>query len=119
MYLYYIRKRNILAEKLGFEVSTKNIGKGLKILHYNVVINGNAVIGENLRLLGTNVIGNGGPGHLECPIIGRDVTMGAGAKVLGNVVIADGITIAAGAVVVSSFTEPGITVGGIPAKKLK
>ena len=45
--------------------------------------------------------------------------MGAGAKVIGNVTIADGIKIGAGAVVVSSFLEKGITIGGVPARKLK
>ena len=29
------------------------------------------------------------------------------------------IKIGAGAVVVTSFTEPGITIGGVPARKLK
>ena len=45
--------------------------------------------------------------------------MGAGAKVIGNVTIADNIKIGAGAVVVTSFIEPGITIGGVPARKLK
>lgn len=33
--------------------------------------------------------------------------------------LADNITVAAGAVVVTSFLEPGITVGGVPAKRIK
>lgn len=45
--------------------------------------------------------------------------IGAGAKIIGAVKIADNIKVAAGAVVVKSFTEPGITIGGIPAHKLK
>ena len=56
---------------------------------------------------------------LRCPVIGNNVMMGAGAKVIGNVTIADNIKIGAGAVVASSFTEPGITIGGVPARKLK
>lgn len=117
-YLWYIRKRNILGNKLGLEISTELIGKGLLIYHFNNVINTNAVIGENLHLHGGNVIGNAGPHDLRCPIIGDNVMLGAGAKVIGNVTIADNIRIAAGAVVVHSFTEPGITIGGVPAKKL-
>lgn len=118
-YLWYIRKRNRLGNKLGLEVSTELIGKGLKIYHFNNVVNSNAIIGENLHLHGCNVIGNAGASDLRCPIIGNNVMMGAGAKVLGNVTIADNIKIGAGAVVVSSFTEPGITIGGVPARKLK
>lgn len=45
--------------------------------------------------------------------------LGAGAKIIGNVTIADNIKIAAGAVVVCSFFEPGITIAGVPAKKVK
>ena len=119
MYLWYIRKRNRLGNKLGLEVSTELIGKGLTIYHFNNVVNSNAIIGENLHLHGCNVIGNAGASDLRCPIIGNNVMMGAGAKVLGNVTIADDIKIGAGAVVVSSFTEPGITIGGVPARKLK
>lgn len=119
MYLWYIRKRNRLGNKLGLEVSTELIDKGLTIYHFNNVVNPNAIIGENLHLHGCNVIGNAGASDLRCPIIGNNVMMGAGAKVLGNVTIADDIKIGAGAVVVSSFTEPGITIGGVPARKLK
>ena len=118
-YLWYIRKRNRLGNKLGFEVSTELIGKGLKIYHFNNVINSGAIIGENLHLHGCNVIGNAGANDLRCPIIGNNVMMGAGAKIIGNVTIADNIKIGAGAVVVTSFTEPGITIGGVPARKLK
>lgn len=118
MQYVYIRKRNKLALKLCFEVETVNVQKGLKILHHGAVINGKSKIGENLRLLGNNVVGNGGPNKLGCPTIGNNVTMGAGSMVVGDVFIADDIIIAAGAVVVSSFTEKGITIGGVPAKKL-
>lgn len=45
--------------------------------------------------------------------------IGVGAKLIGDIVIADDIVIGAGAVVVSSFTERGITIGGIPAKRIK
>ena len=119
MYLWYIRKRNRLGNRIGFEISTELIGKGLKIYHFNNVINSGAIIGENLHLHGCNVIGNAGADDLRCPVIGNNVMMGAGAKVIGNVTIADNIKIGAGAVVVSSFSEPGITIGGVPARKLK
>lgn len=118
-YLWNIRRRNCLGNKLGLEVSTELIGKGLKIYHFNNVINSGAIIGENLHLHGCNVIGNAGANDLRCPIIGNNVMMGAGAKVIGNVTIADNIKIGAGAVVVTSFTEPGIIIGGVPARKLK
>jgi len=117
-YLYYVSLRNRLGEKLGLEVSTENANKGLLIYHYNNVINGGAIIGENCHLHGDNCIGNNGITN-DCPIIGDNVSLGVGAKVLGNVTIANNIKIAAGAVVVHSFLEEGIVLGGVPAKKIK
>lgn len=119
LYLYFIRKRNIMGEKLGLEISTYNTGKGLLIYHFNNVINGGSIIGDNCKIHGTVVIGNAGNHNLECPIIGNNVMIGAGARIIGNIKIADNIKIASGAVVVSSFLIPGITIGGIPARRLK
>lgn len=117
-YFYYVCKKNRLGEKLGFDLSTLNIKSGLMIYHYNIVINGNSKIGFNCRLHGNNCIGNDGKSN-ECPTIGDNVSIGVGAKVIGGITIANNIKIAAGAVVVHSFIEEGITIGGIPAKKIK
>lgn len=119
LYLWYIKLRNRLGNRLGLEISTELIGKGLLVYHFNNVINSGAVIGENLHLHGCNVIGNGGNGDMSCPTIGNNVMLGAGAKVIGNITLADNIKVGAGAVVVKSFTEPGITIGGVPAKRIK
>jgi len=51
-------------------------------------------------------------------IIGKDVWIGAGAKILGGVNVGDGAIIAAGAVV-KDDVKPYTIVGGIPAKKIK
>lgn len=119
LYIYYIRKRNILSAKLGMEIGTENIDKGLVVYHYNNVVNGQSKIGKNLHLHGGNVIGNAGPQDPRCPTIGNNVMLGAGAKVIGHVTIADNIKIAAGAVVVNSFETPGITIAGVPARRVK
>lgn len=118
-YVYFRRKQNILGSRLGIEMWDNSISEGLTIFHAgNIVVNGMCQIGKNLKLHGSNCIGNNGY-TLESPIIGDNVRLGVGAKVIGNVKIADNITIAAGAVVVNSFDEEGITIGGIPAKKIK
>lgn len=117
-YIYYVSKKNRLGEKLGFEICTKNTGQGLLIYHYNVVLNGQSVIGENCHLHGNNCIGNNGRTN-DCPVIGDNVSLGVGAKIIGKVTIANNIKIGAGAVVVHSFLEEGITIGGVPAKKIK
>lgn len=118
-YIYYTSRRNILAEKIGFDIQGYGIGKGLQIYHSNIVVNGRAKIGRNMHFHGENVIGNDGINIEACPTIGNNVMLGAGAKVFGNVTIADNIKIGAGSIVISSFTESGITIGGIPARKLK
>lgn len=119
MYLLNVCKCNRYAEPLGLDIGTKNIGKGLMIYHGNSVVNSFSEIGENLHLHGVNVIGNIGPDDPSgCPVVGNNVMLGAGAKVLGRVVIADNIKVGAGAVVVHSFTEPGITIAGVPARKV-
>ena len=51
-------------------------------------------------------------------IIGNDVWIGMGARIMEGVTIADGSVIAAGAVVVNN-TKPFEVVGGVPAKHIK
>lgn len=120
-YIYYIKRRNHISKYLGLEIETGNIGKGLMIYHYagGIVINGNSIIGENCHLHGNCCIGNAGPNDLRCPIIGNNVMLGVGAKIIGYVKIADNVKIAAGAVVVKDILEKGCTVAGIPAKIIK
>lgn len=113
------RRKNILGIRLGIEMKDNSFDKGLTIHHAgNIVVNGYARIGKNCWLHGSNCIGNDGK-TLDCPVIGDNVHIGVGAKVIGNIRIADNINIAAGAVVVTSFTEPGITVAGIPARRVR
>lgn len=50
------------------------------------------------------MIGNMG-NDLKVPVIGNNVRLGTGAKVLGDVYIADGVQIGAGAVVLDSCYE--------------
>ncbi len=119
MYLLYCRKKNKLGRKLGIELNEKNIGKGITIYHtQGIVINGTAEIGENLILHGNNCIGNNGI-TLESPKIGNNVRLGVGAKVIGNIEIADNIIVAAGAVVIKSCLEEGAVLAGIPARVVK
>ncbi|MBP1675649.1 MAG: hypothetical protein H6Q20_208 [Bacteroidetes bacterium] len=118
LYFCCICRKNRLGERLGLEMTTANIKPGFLIYHFNNVVNGGSHIGKDCHLHGNNCIGNNGITN-GCPTIGDNVSLGVGAKVLGNVTIANNIKIAAGAVVVHSFLEEGITIGGVPAKKIK
>lgn len=116
MYLYYIRKMNAIGRKNGIECGEHVFDEGLKIFHtQGIVINGNCKIGTNCRLYGNNCIGNDGISP-ECPTVGDNVKICVGAKILGNVEIADGVVVAAGAVVVNSCNEKNAILAGIPAK---
>ena len=104
--------------KLGFSIPINTFGPGLSIAHYGtIVVNGNARIGKNCRIQENVTIGATN-GSAKAPIIGNNVFIGSGAKVIGDIRIADDICIGAGAVVVDSFDEPGITIAGVPAKKI-
>ncbi len=113
------RKMNIQGNKLGFFISSGCFGEGVKIFHKgDIIINYRSVIGDGCKLHGDNCIGNNGK-DFECPVLGKNVDVGIGAKIIGGVTIADDIKIGANAVVTKSFLEPGITIAGVPARKIK
>lgn len=112
-------RRNRLGAKLGLEMWDSCFDEGLYIAHAgNIVVNGKSKIGKNCILHGSNCIGNDGKSS-GCPVIGDNVRIGVGAKIIGNVSIADDIKIGAGAVVLTSFDEPGITIAGVPARRVR
>lgn len=117
--LYYERKKHNLGNRLGFYIGPNCFGKGINLWHHGtVIVNPDAKIGENCVLHGNNCIGNNGTENVN-PVIGNNVDIGFGAVIIGNVKIANNIRIGANAVVNKSFTEPGITIAGVPAKKVK
>lgn len=121
LYIIFRRRQNSLGIKIGVEMSFNTFEKGLLIHHNgNIVVSSHSKIGENCQLHGDNCIGNlGGKSGAKCPVIGNNVDIGVGAKVLGNIYIADNIKIGANAVVNKSFYEEGITIVGAPARKIE
>jgi serine O-acetyltransferase len=94
-------------------INTGRIGGGLLLPHpTGVVIHPEAQIGPNCLIFQQVTIGTGPrPG---VPRIGGHVDIGAGAKILGGVVIGDHARIGANAVVVSDVPA-GAVATGIPA----
>ena len=118
-YLIECRKKNKLGRKLGIEMGECCADRGLMIFHtQGIVINGNVRMGQNVRLHGNNCIGNSGLDN-KAPVIGNNVDIGVGAKIIGDVEIADDIIIGAGTVVVHSFLTKGVTLVGVPARAIK
>lgn len=54
----------------------------------------------------------------NAPIIKDNVSIGAGAKIIGKVIIGENSIVGANAVVVNDV-PPGCVVGGVPAKIIK
>jgi len=82
-------KLNILSYKLGFYIPINVFGSGLYIPHFgSIVVNPNCRIGNNCALHANVVIGQSNGG---VPIIGNDVFIGLGAKIFGDIYIADNI----------------------------
>ncbi len=96
------------------------IGKGFFIDHGNgVVIGETAVIGDNVTIYqGVTLGGTGKDTGKRHPTIGNNVTIGAGAKVLGPFKIGDNAKIAAGAVVLEEIPAD-CTAVGIPARVVR
>lgn len=92
------------------------IDGGLMMLHPNgIVIHPEAKIGPNAFLLQQVTLGTGPRPGL--PVLGADVMVGAGAKVLGGVILGDHCRIGANAVVVDDVPAGSVAVG-IPARVL-
>lgn len=106
-----------LGIRLGFSIPINVFGAGLSIAHRGtIVVNPLAKIGKNCRLHTCVNIGTQAGASSEVPTIGNNVYIGPGAKIFGNIKIADNIAIGANAVVNKSFDIPNITIGGVPAK---
>lgn len=81
-----------------------------------IVIHGAAVIGDGSYIRQGVTLGNRSLNEPHnAPVLGKNVNVGAGAKLLGKVHVGDGAAIGANAVVLEDV-PPGATVVGIPAK---
>ncbi|WP_179345061.1 serine O-acetyltransferase [Winogradskyella ursingii] len=117
VYFFYLKyKFRKISLKLGFSIPINVFGPGLSIVHYGtIVINRNSKIGANCRMHACVNIGASG-GEREAPQIGDNVYIAPGAKIYGNISIANNTAIGANAVVNKSFTEEHTAIAGVPAK---
>jgi len=113
---YFVQMR--VSEVFGVDIHPNaRIGKGIMIDHaHSIVIGETAVVGDNVSMLHSVTLGGTGKEDGDRhPKIGNGVMIGAGAKVLGNIVVGDCSRIAAGSVVLQDVPERK-TVAGVPAK---
>jgi len=96
------------------------IGKGVMIDHATgVVIGETAVVGNNVSILHNVTLGGTGTTDGDRhPKIGDGVVLGAGATILGPVIVGTNVKIGAGSVVLQDIPDNSVAVG-IPAKILR
>lgn len=115
----WISKRT--RKKTGIEIHpSAEIGKGVFIDHgMGVVIGETAVVGDYCTIYqGVTLGGTGKDKGKRHPTIGKNVTIGCGAKVLGPFKVGDNSKIASNAVVLSEI-PPDSTCVGVPAHIVK
>lgn len=116
---YYTWRLQKLRAKTGIQLLPNVAGPGLHILHGNIVVHENAKLGRNCKIAQFVTVGcESRYDRSGAPTIGDRVFIGAGAAIIGDVMIADEVVIGANAVVTKDILEPGITVAGAPAKKI-
>ena len=91
------------------------IGRNFVIDHFGgIVVSGYAKFGDDCRIRNGVVVGLKRVDDPCAPVIGNNVDIGAGAKVLGRIHIGDNVIIGANAVVISDVPANSIAVG-VPA----
>lgn len=110
--------------KSSLDLGTTCIGPGLFIMHGDSTFVAANKVGENCWINQHVVIGYGVAFELngifpqretDTPSIGNNVTIYAGAKILGKVKVGDNVTIGANSVVINDVPS-NVTVMGVPAK---
>ena len=110
--LFYKWELRKLSYKTGFQIPPNTCGKGLTVWHWGtIIINSKAVIGDFCTLNAGVLIGHKEEG-LPAPRIGKNVFIGSGAKIIGDIRIGDNVVIAPNSVVTKDITD-GVIIGGI------
>lgn len=92
------------------------VGKNFRIDHFgDVIISGYARFGDNCIVRNGVTVGLKNIEETVAPTLGNSVNIGAGAKLLGPIIIGDNVDIGANAVVITSVPDNSIAVG-IPAR---
>ncbi|MFV0361193.1 serine O-acetyltransferase [Tropicimonas sp.] len=113
---YFFQMR--ISEIFGVDIHpAARLGRGIMIDHaHSIVIGETAAVGDNVSMLHSVTLGGTGKEDGDRhPKIGNGVLIGAGAKVLGNIMVGHCSRIAAGSVVLEDV-PPKTTVAGVPAR---
>ena len=117
--LYWITlwKLHRLQYKFSIVIPRKTkIGSGLYIGHFsNIIVNENAVLGNNINLSPGVGIAQANRGKNKgTPTIGNNVYIGPGAKIVGKIKIGNNVCIGTNSVVVHDIPDNAV-ISGVPA----
>lgn len=107
-----------ISEVFGMDLHPRaQIGKGVMFDHaQGIVVGETAVIGDGCIIFHNVTLGGtGSRGGDRHPKLGKNVLVGAGTVIVGNILIGDNTKIAAGSVVTKSLPA-NVTATGVPAK---
>jgi serine O-acetyltransferase len=91
------------------------IGRNFVIDHFGgIIVSGYAKFGDNCRIRNGVVVGLRRLDEPSAPVIGNNVDIGAGAKLLGPISIGNNVVIGANAVVICDVPDDCIAIG-VPA----
>ena len=117
--VFFLKVKLIMMQrKYGILIPARcTIGEGFFIGHLGtIVVNEKVKIGSNVNISQGVTIGQLNRGkRMGTPVIGNEVYIGPGAKILGNIVVGNNVAIGANAVVLDDVPD-NVCVAGIPAK---
>lgn len=92
------------------------VGRNFVIDHFGgIVVSGYAQFGDDCRIRNGVVIGLKNIAEPVAPIIGDNVDIGAGAKILGAIKVGNNVVVGANAVVITDVPDNSLAVG-VPAR---
>ncbi len=117
---YVVKQLNhiITGADLAWQAS---VGPGVALYHPtgvvlgpDVVLGRNCAVQQGVTLGAVRERGRMPDGRLDSPVVGDDVTLGAGSRILGPITVGDGSVVGANAVVLVDV-PPGHLAVGVPA----
>jgi serine O-acetyltransferase len=116
LYPVYLLLHKVIQVTAGIEMPSEvEVGRNFVIDHFGgIIISGYARFGDNCRIRNGCVVGLARIDDPCAPVIGNNVDIGAGAKLLGRIRIGNNVLIGANAVVVDDVPDDSVAVG-VPA----
>ena len=112
----------MVLSKLNSMINGAVIGAGASFGERCVILHSEGIVINTRVRGGTDIVFESGvvigEEKRKCPVLGNNIFVGAGAKIIGGVTIGDNVTIGANAVVVKDVPA-NCSVGGVPARIIR